>query len=107
MHLFEPMHLAILGVIVMLFFGPKKIPELMRGIGKGMGELQKGIADGKAALSTAMHDIHHETTPEPVATVAPEPEPMAEPVHEPVVLPAPNTVPKATRVRKSRTAKSA
>ncbi|MHB8634898.1 MAG: Sec-independent protein translocase subunit TatA/TatB [Fimbriimonadaceae bacterium] len=65
MGLLEPVHLLIIGLIVMIFFGPKKIPELMRGIGKGMGELQKGIADGKAALHSAMQDIQ----PEPIAEV--------------------------------------
>lgn len=33
--------LLIVLVIVLLFFGGRKIPELMRGIGKGMGELDK------------------------------------------------------------------
>ncbi|MDY0199765.1 MAG: twin-arginine translocase TatA/TatE family subunit [Bacteroidales bacterium] len=30
-------------VIVLLFFGGKKIPELMRGLGKGVGEFKKGM----------------------------------------------------------------
>lgn len=32
-------------VIVLLFFGGKKIPELMRGLGKGVGEFKKGMND--------------------------------------------------------------
>lgn len=38
--------LIVLGVVILLF-GGKKIPELMRGVGKGMGEFKKGIAEGK------------------------------------------------------------
>lgn len=69
MGLLEPTHLLLIGLAVLLLFGPKKIPELMRGLGKGMGELQKGINEGKAALHSAMNEIEHhtsaESTPEP------------------------------------------
>ena len=34
-------------VLVLLLFGGTKIPQLMRGLGKGMGEFQEGIKDGK------------------------------------------------------------
>ncbi len=37
-------------VIVLVLFGGKKIPELLRGVGKGMGELQKGLDEGKKML---------------------------------------------------------
>lgn len=32
-------------VVVLLLFGGKKIPELMRGIGKGVKEFKKGVND--------------------------------------------------------------
>ncbi|MGA6981028.1 MAG: twin-arginine translocase TatA/TatE family subunit [Candidatus Sulfotelmatobacter sp.] len=41
--LFQPMHLMIIAGIALLIFGPKKLPEL----GKGMGE---GIRGFKAAM---------------------------------------------------------
>jgi len=41
--LFQPMHLLIIAGIALLVFGPKKLPEL----GKGMGE---GIRGFKAAM---------------------------------------------------------
>jgi sec-independent protein translocase protein TatA len=41
--LFQPMHLMIIAGIALLVFGPKKLPEL----GKGMGE---GIRGFKAAM---------------------------------------------------------
>jgi len=41
--LFQPMHLIIIAGIALLVFGPKKLPEL----GKGMGE---GIRGFKAAM---------------------------------------------------------
>ncbi len=34
-------------VVILIFFGGAKIPELMRGIGKGVGELKQGLEEGK------------------------------------------------------------
>ena len=42
--LFQPMHLLVIASIVLLIFGPKKLPEL----GKGLGE---GLRGFKAAMS--------------------------------------------------------
>jgi sec-independent protein translocase protein TatA len=36
------MEIAVILVIVLLLFGGKKIPELMRGLGKGMKEFKEG-----------------------------------------------------------------
>lgn len=41
---------VIILVVILVLFGGTKIPELMRGIGRGVGELQKGLEDGKKAL---------------------------------------------------------
>jgi sec-independent protein translocase protein TatA len=43
--LFQPMHLLVIFGIALLVFGPKKLPEL----GKGLGE---GIRGFKAAMSS-------------------------------------------------------
>ncbi len=51
MNLFEPTHLLILLAVVLLLFGGKKIPELMRGVGQGVGELQKGLNEAKTKLT--------------------------------------------------------
>ena len=42
--LFQPMHLVVIAGIALLVFGPKKLPEL----GKGLGESIRGF---KAALT--------------------------------------------------------
>ena len=63
-------------VFALLVFGPKKIPELMRGLGRGMGELQKGIEDGKRMLQDATHVDDHAVSSS--AT-------MASPSHEPAL----------------------
>lgn len=40
-----PTEIIIILVIVILLFGGRKIPELMKGIGKGIGEFKKGTKD--------------------------------------------------------------
>ena len=37
--------MVVIFLIVLLLFGAKKIPELARGIGKGMGEFKKAKSD--------------------------------------------------------------
>ena len=54
MNLFEPTHLLILAIVVLVLFGAKKIPEFMRGVGQGVGELQKGLNDAKRTINTSM-----------------------------------------------------
>jgi len=41
-----PMEIIIILVIVLLLFGGKKIPELMRGLGKGIKEFKDGTKEG-------------------------------------------------------------
>lgn len=48
-NLFQPWHIILLLGIIILFFGGSKIPELMRGVGKGMGEFKKGVDEGKTS----------------------------------------------------------
>jgi len=43
--LLAPEHLILILLIVIIFFGGKKIPELMRGIGKGMKEFKDAQKD--------------------------------------------------------------
>ncbi len=51
-----PQELIIIFVIILVLFGGSKIPQLMRGVGKGVSEFQKGIKEGKDALNQAMND---------------------------------------------------
>jgi sec-independent protein translocase protein TatA len=47
------MHLLIILVIALIFFGPGKLPELGAGLGKGIREFKKAMSDGgKAAGET-------------------------------------------------------
>lgn len=46
-NIWSPTMLLIVLAIVIIFFGGAKIPELMRGMGKGMGEFKKGVREGR------------------------------------------------------------
>jgi sec-independent protein translocase protein TatA len=37
-----PLQIVLIVLAILLMFGGKKIPELMRGLGKGMSEFKKG-----------------------------------------------------------------
>jgi sec-independent protein translocase protein TatA len=43
--LFQPMHLLVIFVIALLIFGPKKLPELGKGLGEGIRALKEGMKD--------------------------------------------------------------
>jgi len=41
--LFQPMHLLVIGIIVFLLFGAKRLPELGKGLGEGLKGFKEGI----------------------------------------------------------------
>ncbi len=43
--LFQPMHLLVIFFIALLVFGPKKLPELGKGIGDGIRALKEGMKE--------------------------------------------------------------
>jgi len=43
--LFQPMHLLVIFFIALLVFGPKKLPELGKGIGEGLRALKEGMRE--------------------------------------------------------------
>jgi sec-independent protein translocase protein TatA len=46
--LFQPMHLLVIFFIALLVFGPKKLPELGKGLGEGIRALKDGMKDRDA-----------------------------------------------------------
>jgi sec-independent protein translocase protein TatA len=56
--LFQPLHLLIIAFIALIVFGPKRLPEL----GKGMGEAIRGF---KQSMREGGEEAEKEATPTP------------------------------------------
>ena len=46
-----------LALIILLLFGGKKIPELMRGLGKGVKSFKEGVNEAKEEINKAKEEI--------------------------------------------------
>ncbi|PWJ59625.1 sec-independent protein translocase protein TatA [Dyadobacter jejuensis] len=46
----------LVALFVLLFFGAKKIPELMRGLGQGINEFKNATKDVKENIEKSMED---------------------------------------------------
>jgi sec-independent protein translocase protein TatA len=54
--LFQPMHLLVIFGIALLVFGPKKLPELGKGIGEGIRGFKSAIkAEGDNPATVTPH----------------------------------------------------
>jgi sec-independent protein translocase protein TatA len=51
--LFQPMHLLVIFAIALLVFGPKKLPELGKGIGEGIRALKDGMKESSTEQATS------------------------------------------------------
>ncbi|MCU0317125.1 MAG: twin-arginine translocase TatA/TatE family subunit [Fimbriimonadaceae bacterium] len=49
--------LILILVLVVLVFGGTQIPKLMKGLGKGVGELKKGIDESKQIIDEAKKEV--------------------------------------------------
>ncbi len=46
----------LIALFILLFFGAKKIPELMRGLGQGINEFKNATKDVKENIEKGMED---------------------------------------------------
>jgi TatA/E family protein of Tat protein translocase len=69
----NPVELLLIGGVVLLLFGPKKLPELARSLGRSAGELKKGLDETKEQFNASMNA--EATTP---AAIEGEKKPAAE-----------------------------
>ena len=48
---------VIMALLILLLFGGKKIPELMKGLGKGVKSFKDGVNEAKEEINKAKDDI--------------------------------------------------
>ena len=52
-----PWEIVLIILVIILIFGGKKIPELARGLGKGLKEFRKTTNEIKDEVNTAAEDV--------------------------------------------------
>jgi sec-independent protein translocase protein TatA len=82
MTLTNPVHIAFIVIVALIFLGPKRLPEVARSLGHGMREFRETLSGS---------GLHHDQTP----GLAPESEPAVSPQHaaEAVAPPPPPPLP--------------
>ena len=58
--MFSIPHMIVLFVVVLVVFGPHKLPELARGLGKLMAEFRKASTDFKLAFEEEMRNVERQ-----------------------------------------------
>lgn len=75
MDLFAPNHLILIALVVLLMFGGKKIPELMRGLGRGVREFNDAKSTVHSEIENARTDrerpVSTPSTPTTTTTTQP------------------------------------
>ena len=56
MDMFSGQHIILILLLVLIFFGGKKIPELMRGLGKGIREFKDAKDNIKREIDGQIND---------------------------------------------------
>jgi TatA/E family protein of Tat protein translocase len=94
-------------VIALLVFGPRRLPEIGRTIGKALGEFRRATTELKRSIDTevTLDEVRQSPPPAPIAPVEPkpvEPPPVEKPpVEEPSSEPAGPAEPAAGEDRSS------
>src|SRR3954471_16762261 len=76
--------MAFIFVLALIIFGPKKLPEIGRQIGKALAEFKRASNEFKWQLEAEMRQIEAEATKERLIKAAPQTPPSGE------LLPAPS-----------------
>ena len=53
-----PWQVVIIALVILLLFGGKKIPELMKGLGKGMKSFKEGMNEVEKQIEDVDRDLH-------------------------------------------------
>ena len=69
--------LIVIFVVALIVFGPRKLPELGKSLGKGLAEFRRASNELKATIEEEVRAIETETHPTP--RYEPDPQPSAKP----------------------------
>lgn len=77
----SPIEIAIVFGVGLLLFGPKKLPELGKALGQGIGNFKKSLTDAQTEITTQVKEADREIEEKAKATA----EANAHSSHSPVV----------------------
>jgi TatA/E family protein of Tat protein translocase len=89
-------HLIIIFVVALVVFGPEKLPELARNLGKVMAEFRRATGDLRSTFEGHMRDLEREADTRRIGGGAPtqaQPSPTLATAPPPTETSAPGTVP--------------
>ncbi len=69
-------HLILIFVVALVIFGPEKLPELARTLGKVMGEFKRATGELRYSFEDHLREIEREADLRKIAAVVPEPIPI-------------------------------
>ena len=55
-----PWEIVIIALVILLLFGGKKIPELMKGLGKGVKSFKEGMKDVEKEIKDIDNEVKSE-----------------------------------------------
>jgi len=82
-------HLIVLFVVALVIFGPQKLPELARMLGKATAEFRKMTGDFRYALEEEVRELDRQTRIRESEAAAGSTQPQPHPVETAPVVPAP------------------
>src|SRR5438309_8274574 len=71
--------LIIIFVIALIIFGPRKLPELGRSLGKSLAEFKRASNELRSTLEEEIRIEEHQQKTEPAKTVVVDPQPVTAP----------------------------
>lgn len=85
-------HLIVIFVVALIIFGPEKLPELARNLGKVMAEFRRHTGDLRSNFEGHMRDLEREAQERRIAGAAAAVSAPAPRASEPEIVPAAGTV---------------
>ena len=83
--------LIIILVIALIIFGPRKLPELGRSLGKSIGEFKRASNELRSTIEEEIHAEETKAVQPPPAAAAPAPAPTPAPPADATVSRTANT----------------
>ncbi|MGZ8762996.1 MAG: twin-arginine translocase TatA/TatE family subunit [Acidimicrobiia bacterium] len=72
-----PLEILVIFIVALLVFGPNKLPELARQVGKGLAEFRRVQHHLRGELDDAIHSVMDDDKPKVEPPVVTEPPPQA------------------------------